>query len=264
MKSLIKEYTCIKLAGSLFALWLFMAASPLAAQEKQRTSPSAEQQNIHTEQQWTQEAFNARMSEAGVYPNWVGSDSLLSREAFNTGFFNQWDTDNDGYITEDEYVAGSVAWGEEYTDDFDAWDVDEDGQLDDAEFGTGMDDTGLYDTWDVGGEGYLTEEEFGEGLFDTLDADDDGYLTEDEVGEGDYGNWFESDVEGGGTGSDLDPTGGTGTDIDGGTDIDTGTDTDMGTDIETGTETGTGTDIESGGATGTDTGGGTGTEGDIG
>lgn len=253
MKPSNKLLKAIKHSGGLLTLCLLLSCTSLSAQEKQRTTPTTDRQNTYTDQQWTQEAFNEHLSMSGAYPNWLDSDSLLTRETFNTGLFSRWDSDEDGYISKEEYVAGSTAWGGEYTENFPAWDTDEDGQLDDNEFAAGMDETGLYDSWDVDGEGYLTEQEFSDGLFNTLDANEDGYLTDGEFEGNSYDTWFNADTDGGGTGTDIDPGGGTGSGIDGGTDIDTGT----------GTGTGTGTDIGTGGGTGTDSGGATGTGIDI-
>lgn len=262
MQKFNKISKAIAPSGSLLGLCLLVSAGSLFAQEKQRTTPTTDRQNTHTEQEWTQEAFNTHVSESGIYPTWLNDDGRLGREAFNTGVFNRWDSDEDGYISEEEYVAGSTPWGDDYIQNFETWDTDEDGTLNAEEFGAGMDDTGLYDTWDVDGEGYLTEEEFGDGLFNTLDADEDGYLADDEIGGEGYDTWFNTDVDGGGTGTDIAPTGGTGTGIDGGTDVDTGIDTGTGTgpDIDTGTDLGTGGST----GTGTETGGGTGTGVDTG
>jgi Ca2+-binding EF-hand superfamily protein len=212
-------------AGSIFAACFFFFSTPVFAQERQGAEDT-EVGYVQEGEKWTQEAFNARMSESAAYPGWLNRAGRLDRDDFNSQIFRRWDTDRDGHLDYEEYAAGNIRWAEEFGDNFEAYDLDEDEQISAEEFGAGMDDTGIYDIWDTSGEGYLSEEEFGEGLFNILDADEDGYLSEDEFGETDYDTWFESDVEGGATGTEME----------GGTDIETGTGTD--TDFGTGTDTG--------------------------
>lgn len=218
MHNFNKTFTTIIQSCSLLGLCLLISAGNLFAQGKQRTSPTTDRQNMHIEQEWIRETFNAHVSESGMYPGWLNRDGMLIREAFNTGVFNRWDTDEDGYISEDEYVAGSTAWEDDYTESFKTWDADEDGMLHAEEFGAGMDNTGLYDTWDVGGEGYLTAEEFSDGLFNMLEAGEDGYLTDGEFGSEGYDNWFYTDIDGKGTGTGTESGTGAGTGTGGGID----------------------------------------------
>lgn len=61
-----------------------------------------------------------------------------------------------------------------YNDQFEVWDTNDDGFLTEDEFGMG------FDTWDSDGDGRITEDELGAAGFDTWDLDDDGYIDDDE------------------------------------------------------------------------------------
>lgn len=88
-------------------------------------------------------------------------------------------------------------------DEFNEWDVNDDGQWTEDEFGTAFDDAGVYNEWDLDDDSYLNNDELGKGIFDIYDANDDGYFDEDEFttwntvwgGDYDYGAWDVNDDE---------------------------------------------------------------------
>lgn len=84
---------------------------------------------------------------------------------------------------------------------FDDWDTDDDGFLSEAEFEPGIQSAGWFDEWDENNDERLSEEEFETGLFGLFDDDDDGVLSTSEWDEGidawygentvdfSFGNW---------------------------------------------------------------------------
>ena len=95
-------------------------------------------------------------------------------------YFTDWDTDDDTYLTEQEFATG---W-EDLTL-WEDWDTDADTYLTEEEFGTAFGaydwyDEGLYGEWDVDRDELLTEEEFSTGLYETWDVDRDMRLSESE------------------------------------------------------------------------------------
>ena len=61
------------------------------------------------------------------------------------------------------------------------WDSDGDGALSEEEFNTGLDGVGTYDEWDADDDGMLSEEEFDAGVFGGYDDDDSGVIEEPEL-----------------------------------------------------------------------------------
>jgi hypothetical protein len=93
------------------------------------------------------------------------------------------DTNADGMIDRDEYMAGM---GENA---FGSWDADGDGTLTRAEYEAGIeaqDDAGSYGgwdsyaDWDANSDEGLSREEYSEGLFGAFDADADDMWNEEE------------------------------------------------------------------------------------
>lgn len=87
-------------------------------------------------------------------------------------------------------LAGAPAFAQDAND----WDSDGDGALSEDEFNTGWGEYGAYDSWDSDGDGMLSEDEFNTGIYDSYDYDDSGVIEEPEYGDldddmGDGGFW---------------------------------------------------------------------------
>lgn len=74
----------------------------------------------------------------------------LAAAPASADIFDDWDTDNDGLISEGEYTD---ALGPD--DDFIDWDDDGDGMLSDNEL-----NDGIYDRYDMNQDGYITRDEY--------------------------------------------------------------------------------------------------------
>lgn len=95
-------------------------------------------------------------------------------------YFSDWDANDDGYLTVNEFQTGTdtATW-------WDDWDVDNDTYLSEDEFGSAFGDyawydEGLYDEWDADDDQLLSEEEWQTGVYDVWDADADQQLAENE------------------------------------------------------------------------------------
>lgn len=71
----------------------------------------------------------------------------------------------------------------------DEWDANDDGVLSEEEWGTGFTEAGLFSEWDEDESGTIGDDEFATGLFGWFDDDDDGELTAEEWDEG-FDNWY--------------------------------------------------------------------------
>lgn len=110
--------------------------------------------------------------------------------------FGDWDRDESGSISRDEFRAGLSDTGA-----YDRWDSDGDAALTRQEFharigdepsfpeGSSDDPDAMYDTWDADRDTTLKESEFQDGYYDTYDADGDEELNEQEF------SLFEEDRE---------------------------------------------------------------------
>lgn len=120
--------------------------------------------------------FDNEIGEVGLYEDWGNENNELTEDDFNTQMFNQWDVDEDGFLSSEEYDVANAGWEADYGDNFDLWDADDDDMLDEDEYLTGMNDAGIYSDWDADADGILDENEFNDGLYNTWDVNDDGFL----------------------------------------------------------------------------------------
>lgn len=95
-----------------------------------------------------------------------------------------WDANQDSSVDEAEFGTGFDEGGV-----FGEWDTDADEQLSEEEFTAGFGDGydeerfGAYSDWDEDASGGLSQEEFDAGVFGAYDGDDDGMLSQEEFGE---------------------------------------------------------------------------------
>lgn len=95
--------------------------------------------------------------------------------------YDEWDSNSDSYLDEDEFFDAYDEVGY-----YGEWDGDDDDTLSETEWEMGIDehlgayDSGMYSDWDINGDGMLSEDEFHEGLFDLIDNDNDGRIGEDD------------------------------------------------------------------------------------
>jgi hypothetical protein len=119
------------------------------------------------------------------------NNGRIDRNEFDTGLYNVFDTNRDGRVTQGEFTRSWRDWGrgmqpQAFTD----LDRTGDGVLDRNEFGTGINNAGLFDRWDQDRSGDLADNEFDHGLYGVWDADQNGTLAENEFNDWTDFNWF--------------------------------------------------------------------------
>ena len=146
---------------------------------------------------------------AQVVENWdTDGDGVITQDEWNTGLtemglFSDWDADGDGSLTSDEFAGGL----------FDRFDEDGDGALTVSEWDTGIDNfygeaavDASFETWNTDGDEVLSEEEFVAGFNEAglfgdfataggIEATEDG-INEDEFLGGLF-DWFDADDDSG-------------------------------------------------------------------
>lgn len=136
----------------------------------------------------------------------AATDGTVDQNSFNEGFtdnYDQWDTDGDGAINDQEFYSttynrldqnqdGTLTeeeWQEGYDNiygdyaadmSYDQLDADRDGSINEDEFYTGFRDTDYYDSYDADGDGNIDSDELSEGVFTHLDNNADGRLDREE------------------------------------------------------------------------------------
>lgn len=100
------------------------------------------------------------------------------------------DWDEDANTTLDEREFGN-AWGE--SGYYDRWDTNSDGFLDDTEWTAGRDENlegynGVLGDWDTDADNRLNEDEFRRGVYGFYDRDRDNMINEEE-----YNAWYRAD-----------------------------------------------------------------------
>ncbi len=116
------------------------------------------------------------------FTEWDADDdgSLSSEEFYNTGFANT-DADDDDGISEEEWDAGFAAmFGGWNDDDFATFDADANGTLSNDEWNTAFAESDWFDTYDADTNTFVTEAEWDAGLFADWDTNDDDLINEDE------------------------------------------------------------------------------------
>ena len=101
------------------------------------------------------------------YTDWdMDANAELTEDEFGTGFrtgtwWNDWDLDDDTYLSEEEYNSAfaNEAWYD--AGFYNTWDADGDGSLSQDEW-----EAGLFGEWDANDDTFLAEDEYDTGLFD--------------------------------------------------------------------------------------------------
>lgn len=133
----------------------------------------------------SQDEFASGLGSTGFYDGWpTDKNTDVGEEEFSRGLFENWDTNQDGALTEDEFNSRAEVWIPDYNYSLDEWDLDGNGELSENEFSEGLLDLGIFEDWDADGDGTLTENEFNESVYTTWDADGDGTLTQEEFNTG--------------------------------------------------------------------------------
>lgn len=130
------------------------------------------------------------------YDDWDdNNDGNVDYNEFYDYNYGLWDEDDDGIVNQDEWnIRATEDTRNDGTDmygNWEDWDTDKNGQLDEEEFRERSDRINPLRNWDGDRNDLVDEKEFREGLFNAWDKNRDGYLEEEEYTDG-YSSYFGS------------------------------------------------------------------------
>lgn len=89
-------------------------------------------------------------------------------------------------------LAGALfAVNPAFAQTFQEWDTDTNQELSQDEWTQGFGETGIFDDWDANDDGMLEEDEFHEGVYSAYDQNDDDILDEDEFADYEEDNFWD-------------------------------------------------------------------------
>lgn len=118
----------------------------------------------NTDQQWDKDEFNTRMTE--------------------TGAFNEWDTDRDGNLNENEYNEGMRNWQNQSANNQGTTGTTGTTNTTGTTGTTTDNNLGTFNDWDTNRDGSIDQNEFNQGNFNAWDTDRNGTLSNDEYNRG--------------------------------------------------------------------------------
>ncbi len=128
------------------------------------------------------------------YPNWEPADEkgIIENDYYENSYAAL-DTDNDNYLSDEEWLIGYNYFISDYViyDDPDFVDTDEDGRVSYEEYHDALYDTPYFSDIDVDSDGYISEYELAYFVFDNWDFDNSQTLSRAEFNRFD---WYYLDV----------------------------------------------------------------------
>src|SRR5690606_942340 len=111
------------------------------------------------------------------------NNGILDSQEFYTYAYSIWDTDRDGFLSDEEWKTNTVRWYGPTTTTYKSytyWDKNGDGMIDATEFDTTATDTKLYSVWDTNADSRIENNEYAAASFRIYDLNADGVLSMDE------------------------------------------------------------------------------------
>lgn len=122
-------------------------------------------------------ASPAKAYQDAFYVYDTDNDGYIEETEYVSYSYDVIDWDNDGYISDDEWDYYTSVWYEPYdynvSNSFTYYDTDNDGFIEIAEYNSAYDDR-IYDSWDIDNDGYLETVEYNQltNTYSTYDYDD--------------------------------------------------------------------------------------------
>lgn len=111
------------------------------------------------------------------------NNGILDSNEFYTYAYRIWDTDRDGFLSDEEWKLSTARWygpADTTYRTYTYWDKNGDGKIDATEFDTTVASTKLYSIWDVNADNQITNDEYAAASFRVYDLNNDGMLSMDE------------------------------------------------------------------------------------
>lgn len=128
------------------------------------------------------------------FSTWNADDErgLIEEDFFKESYAGL-DTDNDGFLSDEEWILGYNYFYEDYVieEEYGFVDLDEDGNITYNEFYDVIYDTDLFTDIDMDGDNYISEYELANYVFENWDFNDSGALSKSEFNRFD---WYYLDV----------------------------------------------------------------------
>lgn len=110
-------------------------------------------------------------------------NGILDSNEFYTYAYRIWDTDRDGFLSDEEWKLSTARWYGPSSSTYQTytyWDKNGDGKVDATEFDTGAASTKLYTVWDTNADSQINNDEYAAASFRVYDLNNDGVLSMDE------------------------------------------------------------------------------------
>ena len=147
-----------------------------------------DQWDTNDDQMWDENEFETVANDEGFYDEWdADNNGNLTDDELYEGTYGVYDENDDNQYTQEEFNAWNTAWGGDY--DYNTWDTNDDNVLDYNEYNAGIGEAGVYDDWDADNDNLYSEDEVYGGLYDTWDYNNDNYLAADEYNTIGYNYW---------------------------------------------------------------------------
>lgn len=127
------------------------------------------------------------------YNNWdTNTDGIIDDNEFSERAYGNFDRNRDTFIDETEWDDGiNNGFGQQFGDvDYDVLDANRDGMLDTDEWDVGMNNNTWFDRYDSNEDGFIDNDEWNISTFDDWDVNDDDLIDETEFNDFDaFENW---------------------------------------------------------------------------
>ncbi|SFH26567.1 hypothetical protein SAMN04488020_1098 [Palleronia marisminoris] len=126
--------------------------------------------------------FTQGVFDSGVFEEWdTDDDEAVGYSELSSGLYSAWDANDDGELSVDEWDSAVDLWFGEFDVNLSVenWDADGNGIISEGEFAEALEETDLLAR--LGNEDeVLAEDELASGLFDIADTNDDETVAEEE------------------------------------------------------------------------------------
>jgi hypothetical protein len=167
-------------------LWLLIPLIVISSCDKDVEDLDYNEYDLNSDGEVTQSEFIQAMDEVDFFQD-INDDNIYSEDDIYIGYYNLWDLDDDGYLSEEEWDKGSALYFDNQDispyGPYEGWDMDNDLKLDENEFSEGMTQEDYLHEWNIDEDSGISEKEFYRMVFDYWDQNNDGIFSRSEYEE---------------------------------------------------------------------------------